>query len=111
MWIHARAPSLDGIGRVIDFSVLKATVGEWVIDNWDHTFIANDQDIDLINAIKPFHKNKKIWEAPFNPTAENMAEYILKTVCPIVLKNSGVEVFHIELFETENCKADAILHQ
>lgn len=109
MWIHARSQNLDAIGRVIDFSVLKSTIGAWVDEYWDHTFIVNAQDIELIESLKPHHKNKPLWIAPFNPTAENMAKHILEVVSPDILKNSGVEVFHIELYETENCKADAKL--
>jgi 6-pyruvoyltetrahydropterin/6-carboxytetrahydropterin synthase len=50
-----------------------------------------------------------MWVSPFNPTAENMAEWILKEVAPMVLKGTGVTVYHVELYETENCKADAKL--
>lgn len=109
MWIHARAPGLDSIGRVIDFSVLKEKVGGWVMDHWDHTFIANELDADLISSIQPHQKNKPLWVAPFNPTAENMADHVLRVVCPVVLSGTDVEVYHIELYETENCKAEAKL--
>ena len=81
------------------------------MENWDHTFIACHNDDELISVLEPFHLNKPIWVAPFNPTAENMADYILRHVAPEVLKGTGVEVYHIELYETENCKADAILHK
>ena len=109
LWIHARAPQLDSLGRVVDFSVLKSTIGEWVDRFWDHTFIINQDDHDLIKVLEPHHKNKPLWIAPFNPTAENMAKYILEIVAPDHLAATGVEVYHVELFETENCKADAKL--
>ena len=107
-WIHARSPELDSIGRVIDFSVLKAMVGGWIDSFWDHTFIVYEQDYDLIRSLIPFQKNKPLWIAPFNPTAENMAQYLL-AIAPKLLDGTGVEVYKIELYETENCKADAIL--
>ncbi len=108
VWIHARSSELDSIGRVIDFSVLKEMIGGWLDHFWDHTFIVYEKDKNLIDSLKPFHKNKPLWIAPFNPTAENMAQYLLD-ISPKLLQGTGVEVYKIELFETENCKADAIL--
>lgn len=109
VWIHAQSEGLDALGRVIDFSVLKQKLGSWIDENWDHTFIAYEEDVELIRDLEKHHKNKPIWIAPFNPTAENMADWLLRSVAPMVLKDSGIEVYHIELFETENCKADAKL--
>jgi 6-pyruvoyltetrahydropterin/6-carboxytetrahydropterin synthase len=94
---------------VIDFSVLKETIGKWIDEHWDHTFIVSSKDADLIEALYQFHENKPLWIAPFNPTAENMANYLLKEISPRLLEGTGVEVYKIELYETENCKADAIL--
>lgn len=109
MWIHATAPETDSIGRIIDFSVLKDTIGKWVDTNWDHTFIAYERDFNLISDLKKYEKTKPVWIADFNPTAENMAEWILKVVAPSCLKDTGVQVYRVELYETENCKADAKL--
>lgn len=108
-WIHAISDELDPLGRIIDFSVLKEKLGGWIDINWDHTFIVYEKDIDLIKDLGKHHKNKPMWVSPFNPTAENMAEWILKEVSPMVLKGTGVTVYHVELYETENCKADAKL--
>lgn len=109
VWIHARSSELDSIGRVIDFSVLKETIGKWIDLFWDHTFIVYEKDNDLFRSLMPYHKNKPLFVAPFNPTAENMANYLLKEISPRLLEGTGVEVYKIELYETENCKADAIL--
>lgn len=109
VWIHAKADELDPLGRIIDFSVLKEKVGRWIDEKWDHTFIVNQHDEELIKDLDKHHKNKPLWIAPFNPTAENMADWLLNHVCPKVLENTGVTVYHIELYETENCKADAKL--
>jgi len=103
-WIYAESPALDSIGRVIDFSVLKDKVGGWIDKNWDHTTILFKDDLELVNVAHLMSKNKPVWTCSFNPTAENMAFYLLKTICPIVLKDSGVTVTKIELYETENCK-------
>lgn len=99
---------LDSLGRVIDFSVLKEKIGGWIDEKWDHTFIAYDRDVSVIEKVGPENK-KPIFILPFNPTAENMAKYLLHTVCPQVLLGTGVKVKRIEIWETENCKAEACL--
>jgi 6-pyruvoyltetrahydropterin/6-carboxytetrahydropterin synthase len=107
--IHARAKSLDSVGRVIDFSVLKAKVGSWIDEFWDHTTLVFDQDKETLEALKKMPRFKEPFVCPFNPTAENMAEYLLKEVCPEVLRGSNVEVHKIRLWETPNCFADVEL--
>jgi len=106
VFIEAEA-ELDGIGRVIDFSVLKEKIGGWLDEFWDHTFIAYDaEDPELLRAIQKIN-NKLVYRLPANPTAENMAQYLLTVVCPLVLEGTGVTVTTIEIWETENCKATA----
>lgn len=104
-WINAEADNLDSLGRVIDFSVLKEKVGGWIDKHWDHTTILFNHDQELISVSKQMSAYKPVWIAPFNPTAENMAEYLLNAVCPEVLKGTGVIVTEITLYETENCYA------
>ncbi len=36
--------SLDSVGRVIDFSVLKERIGGWIDQNWDHGFVLGVED-------------------------------------------------------------------
>lgn len=109
MFFHARAPQLDSIGRVIDFSVLKEKLGGWVDKYWDHSFLINKEDKTLMEIIPKGMDNKPAFICDFNPTAENMAEYILKTVAPLLMANTGVEVFKVVVWETENCFAEACL--
>jgi len=109
-WIHAEAPALDNIGRVIDFSVLKEKVGAWIEENWDHTFILSVLDLRLRLLLQETpDRNKAVFVAAFNPTAENMATYLLHGVCPMVLEGTGVTVTKVTLFETENCYAEVTL--
>lgn len=100
---------LDNIGRVIDFSVLKSAVGGWIEKEWDHTFIAAPNEDDLLIQHIQRMGNKKIFFLTSNPTAENLAEYLLKVVCPDVLGDSGVKVIKVVVHETPNCKATAEL--
>ncbi len=110
--IEAAADGLDSIGRVIDFSVIKAKVGKWIDENWDHNFLVCMEDYRLKNALEfvaESEGSKKPFVMPQNPTAENMAEYLLKIVCPRELANTGVTITRVRVWETQNCYAEAKL--
>ena len=100
--IYAQADSLDDIGRVIDFSVIKEKIGDWIDLWWDHTLLIykldpNLKHLQLCEAYKP------IFVTEWNPTAENMAAHLLNVVCPTALAGTGVVVKKIRLYETTNC--------
>ncbi len=99
---------LDDLGRVIDFGVIKEKIGAWIDDNWDHTMIIYSKDNDL-DKIKSCEGYKPVFVTDFNPTAENLAAYLLYTVCPEQLKDSGVLVTKIKLWETSNCYVEVNL--
>lgn len=105
--IEATADTLDAIGRVIDFSVLKEKVGGWIDRFWDHGFIYFTGDAKMFQALHL--TGGKRFPLSANPTAENMAYYLLHVVCPQVLKDTGVRVTRVTLHETENCKAEVAL--
>lgn len=104
-FFKAHAP-LDGLGRVIDFSVLKERIGGWLDTHWDHGFLLWEDDADALAAVTAI-PGQKLFQMPWNPTAENMARYLLTVVCPQVLADTGVEVTDVRVWETENCYADA----
>lgn len=107
-WFDAEADQLDDIGRIIDFSVLKEKIGGWIDTNWDHTTILFEEDINTIEAVERCQENKPVFISTFNPTAEEMASFLLNEICPEVLKGSGVRVTRVRIYETENCLAEAI---
>ena len=92
---------------MIDFGVLKEKIGGWIDEYWDHGFIVYVKDEEVISAITATQTKAHFLDE--NPTAENMAEYLLRKVCPDVLHGTGVEVFKVALWETENCFAEATL--
>jgi len=110
MFIYAKSPELDSIGRVIDFSVLKEKAGKWIDENWDHNTIIYDMDIEVISALSSLPRKKEPFIFNLNPTAENMAEYFLKVICPQIFKEDEITVYKIELWETENCKVEVTLN-
>lgn len=110
---YCEADKLDTVGRVIDFSVIKEKLCMWLEDNWDHKFLAWDKDQvmqtvftaldtarfnDSLNAME----ESIVW-VPFNPTAENMAEWLLKVVAPAQLQHTGVKVTKVIIEETRKC--------
>ena len=103
LWIHAEAKELDSIGRVIDFSVLKEKAGKWIDDNWDHTFLINEADVELLSAKDLLQKNKPVFICSFNPTAEEMAKYLIDTVFPDLFAEDKIKITKVVLYETENC--------
>lgn len=109
--VTARADALDQLGRVIDFSVLKEKIGGWLDREWDHNFIVYEQDKLTVAALHQIPRAKEPWVATFNPTAENMAHYLLHDVCPLLLDGTGVVVTRIKLWETPNCCAEAVLEE
>ncbi len=106
--ITAQATSLDAVGRVIDFSVLKHRIGGWIEVNWDHGFIYHTADRATAHALDTLPDQKR-FALDENPTAENLASYLLRVVCPSVLAESGVQVTTVVVWETENCYAEATL--
>lgn len=102
------ANELDTLGRVVDFGVIKERLGTWIDSNWDHTTILYDQDAPLGAAIEQ-HTGQKIFYLPANPTAENMAEYLLLTVCPSLFSGLPITCQRLRLYETPNCYAEASL--
>ncbi len=104
IYLHATSSGLDKLGRVIDFSIIKEKMGKWIDENWDHTFIVSSEDHELIKNRNILEVNKKIFIADFNPTAENLALFLLNTISPKLFKNENIMISKIELCETENCK-------
>lgn len=107
--------ALDTVGRVMDFSVIKERLCMWLEDNWDHKFLAWEQD-DFMNMIHDAYKGESqdardadlmlsdslVW-TPFNPTAENMAEYLVNVIGPQQLEGTGVILVKCIIEETRKC--------
>lgn len=115
--------SLDAIGRVIDFGVIKDKLCMWLEDNWDHKFLAWEKDtlvsglhsllgIDENNGV-PYTVSpqddamfrESIVFVPFNPTAENMAQYLVEVIGPQQLTGTCVELVSVRIEETSKCSA------
>jgi 6-pyruvoyltetrahydropterin/6-carboxytetrahydropterin synthase len=105
---EAIAPELDAIGRVIDFGEFKKRLASWIEDNWDHGFLLHHEDKEAREAVSRIN-GQKLYLMDVNPTAENLAEYLLRVVAPQQLEGTGVKIVKVVLWETENCCAEASL--
>ncbi|QXV82383.1 6-carboxytetrahydropterin synthase [Escherichia phage KurtStettler] len=108
---------LDNVGRVIDFSVVKTTLCQWLEDNWDHKFLHWEHD-PLIESLNKFvdtttmdnmsHRDQmdylgSLVSLPFNPTAENLAAYMVEVIGPQLLDEHGVQLVECTIEETSKC--------
>ncbi len=100
------ARQLDRLGRVVDFGVIKERLGAWIGDNWDHTTILFDKDKELGKAISAV-TGQVVFYLSNNPTAENMAAYLLENVCPQLFADYELKCVSIRLHETPNCSVVA----
>lgn len=97
------APQLDTVGRIMDFSVIKEKLCMWLEDNWDHKFLLWEYD--------PLHEDLKrlvpgdIITVPFNPTAENMARYLVEDIAVDQLAGTGCVLIECKIEETRKCSA------
>lgn len=111
-FFHAAADSdsgtLDSLGMVIDFAVLKQRLGGWIDQHWDHGFICHTDDEQTRQAMEHI-PNQKLYLLDENPTAENMARHLLHVVGPKVLEGTGVHLTRVVLWETENCYTEVAL--
>ncbi len=98
----------DAVGRVMDFSDLKARCKGWIDEHWDHSFLVHNQDANAIDALKRVVPCR-LYVLPYNPTAENMAKYLLEVVCPKVLEGSGGIANRVRIWETDESYAEASL--
>jgi len=96
------ASEVDSVGRIIDFGVVKEILGAWIEENWDHNVVLARADMNLGEKISAItHQN--IFYLEVNPTAENLAEYLMNEVCPKLFAGLNVVCTKIKLYETPNC--------
>ena len=108
--ITATASDLDHLGRIIDFSVLKDSIGSWIDRNWDHGFLLwQDDPLESIWRSHEAFGGCKWYMMPTNPTAENIAKHLLHDICPMLLDGFDVTVIKVRIDETPNCYAEASL--
>lgn len=94
---------LDELGMVIDFSVIKNTICNWLDDNYDHRLLIWEQDPI---AMQLQNIDSSVILVPYNPTAENIAKYLLSEVGPMLLKKYDIKLSSVSIRETNKCLAN-----
>lgn len=100
----AAKKGLDDVGRVLDFGVIKSILCEWLEAYWDHKFLVNE--LDPRAATLKALDEKGVVLVGWNPTAENMAEFLLKELGPRILPDH-VELIWVKVEETYKCSVEA----
>lgn len=98
---------LDKLGRVVDFGVINNLLCQYLENHFDHRFLIWEQDPLRIplHAVDP----AGVLIVPFNPTAENIAQYLLDVVGPWELRDTHVRLVKVVVEETRKCSASAEL--
>lgn len=98
---------LDKLGRVIDFSIIKSKLCNWLEENWDHKMILFQDDPIHENFAYCFGSDEigNIVPVPFNPTAENIAIHMVKIVGPLLLSGTSTVLYSCMVEETRKCSA------
>jgi 6-pyruvoyltetrahydropterin/6-carboxytetrahydropterin synthase len=101
VYFKVASPELDSVGRILDFSVIKERLCLWLEDNWDHKFLLWEHD-PLHSDLKQLVPND-IVTVPFNPTAENMAQYLVNEIAVDQLAGTGCILIECKIEETRKC--------
>ena len=85
IWVASEA--LNDLGFVVDFTELKQKVNDWIEEHWDHAFLVNSRDTELLNALRAVKRSRIFVFPEENPSAEVMARQLYcqtQELCSIV---------------------------
>ncbi|MBX3419404.1 MAG: 6-carboxytetrahydropterin synthase [Pirellulaceae bacterium] len=105
--IYVTGSKVDSLGRIVDFAVINRLFKDWIDNHWDHGFVLWDQDLEAIRAIESVQP-ARVYKIPYNPTAENMAAYLLHQIGPKLLAelpDYDLRLTKVILCETEKSAA------
>jgi 6-pyruvoyltetrahydropterin/6-carboxytetrahydropterin synthase len=77
IWVGSK--TLDGLGFVVDFTELKGKVGRWLEEHWDHAFLVNGRDGEMLSALRSVEGSRVFVFPEDNPSAEVMARELYRT--------------------------------
>ncbi len=112
--VQAKDCNLDDVGRVVDFSVVKSVLCEWLEQHWDHKFMDWSQDTLVQSMVLSDHcedgddamLDDSFVCVNFNPTAENIAKHFVEEVAPRAFRSAGHDnlvLVELTLEETGKC--------
>ena len=101
IYLTVEVDSLDSVGRVMDFSAIKEHLCYWLEQQWDHKFLIWERDpfAPTLKELDP----EGLVVVQFNPTAENMGQYLIDVIGPKQLEGTGVRLIKVNIEETRKC--------
>ena len=93
---------------VIDFSIIKKPIRNWIDENWDHSFLLNDRD-EFFYFLNQLDGNALYLFDNKDPTAEVIAEELLEQAQRIVGEldvTSTIRITKVKVWETETAFAE-----
>ncbi len=94
--VFLSSASLDARGLVFDFTELKDRIKAWIDANWDHAFLANSRDTELIAGLAPLAKGRLYQFQGENPSCEVMSRELFMKVAELC----GVTPSRVRLWES-----------
>lgn len=90
-------------GMVTDFGIIKERLCLWLEEHWDHKMLLWCEDVwaTRIAELDPLG----VALVTFNPTAENMANFLLTVIGPKRLADLDVALVSVTVEETAKCSA------
>ena len=104
IYLTVEAEQLDTVGRVMDFSVIKDKFVVWLEVNWDHKFLIWEKD-PFAPTLKELDPEGTVI-VPFNPTAENIGQYLINVIGPQQLAGTNVKLVKVNIEETRKCSVE-----
>ena len=100
--IFLRGDALDELGLVFDFTELKRRVNRWIDANWDHAFLVNSRDRELVEAFSRLSQVRLFQFAGENPSCEVMARELYR----VITEQCALEPAKVRLWESANQYAE-----
>lgn len=107
-YIDSYSPGgLNKHDMVIDFNIIKNTIGKWIDENWDHTMLIYSGDKELIDFCKK--ENSKYFIIEANASAEWMSWFLYQKAKELLaeykkdfpeLVSSNVQLKAVSTYET-----------
>ena len=74
--VFLESQTLDRLGLVYDFTGLKERIKSWVDENWDHAFLVNSRDSELISGFADVDLVRLYTFQDQNPSCEVMSKVL-----------------------------------
>ena len=100
--VFIEAQSLNNLGLVHDFTDLKDKIKTWVDENWDHAFLVNSQDSELIAGLGGASLVRLYEFQDENPSCEVMSRVLYEKTVEL----SNLVPAKVRLWESVNQYAE-----